>query len=352
MLTPGDLPGHLAERRRAPGPDGRPLSVAVIGAGAAGAMAARVLDDQGHEVRVYEKSRGPGGRMATRRAGELQFDHGAQYFTLRDARLGRLREAWADTGIIAPWPAAGTGSETRWVALPGMNALARHLLDGITVRYEFTIESVHRHVGRWRLDGRDASDVQAMVGDFDALVVAVPAPQAVRLLSGVTPLAEQLGAAEYSPCWAVMAGGIDAVDQPALLNAAQSIRAQADRNGPLAWAAHDGGKPGRGGGSWVLQAGERWSRAELERKPAEVATMLWAAFAARAGIDVAPPRHLEAHRWRFARVLRPLGRECLWDGEQQLAACGDYCLGARVEAALLSGAAAAGRLMTWASGAR
>ena len=357
-VRPRSLEAHAARldvaalRRHVLRPNGRRLSVAVIGAGAAGAMVARTLADQGHDVQVFEKSRGPGGRMATRRADELQFDHGAQYLTLRDPRLARLRAAWAESGVIAPWPAAGSARGARWVATPGMSALARHLLDGVPVRFQFTIEAAQRRGGRWQLDGRDASGALEAVGDFDALVVATPAPQAARLLDGLTPLAGPLGAADYAPCWAVMAGGIDAGAQPALLSAAQALRAQADRDGPLAWVAHDGGKPGRGGDCWVLQAGERWSLAALECEPAEIAALLWGEFTARAGLETAPARHLQAHRWRFARVLRPLGRECLWDGDRQLAACGDYCLGARVEAALLSGAAAAGRLMTWASGAR
>ena len=332
--------------------NGRRLSVAVIGAGAAGAMAARTLADQGHEVRVFEKSRGAGGRMATRRDGDLQFDHGAQYITLRDPRLARLRDAWADAGIIAPWPQPDSSDETRWVAVPGMNALARHLLDQAVVRTQFTVESLQHQDGRWSLAGRDVSGALEVFDGFDAAVVAVPAPQAASLLAAVTPLADRLADAAYAPCWTVMASGIDAALQPDLRRAARHACAQADPDGPLAWAAHDGDKPGRRGDGWVLQAGASWSLARLEQPPAEVAHAMWTAFAAGAGVSPALPRHLQAHRWRYARVVRALGRECLWDEARGLAACGDYCLGPRVEAALLSGAAAAGRLMTWASDAR
>jgi predicted NAD/FAD-dependent oxidoreductase len=52
-----------------------------------------------------------------------------------------------------------------------------------------------------------------------------------------------------------------------------------------------------------------------------------------------------AHRWRYARVDRPLGEEAWWDAARRIGACGDWCLDARVEAAFLSGRALAGRML-------
>ena len=57
-------------------------AVAVIGAGISGLFAARTLADRGLNVKVFDKGRGLGGRMSTRRVdGKSCFDHGAQYFT-------------------------------------------------------------------------------------------------------------------------------------------------------------------------------------------------------------------------------------------------------------------------------
>ncbi len=122
----------------------RPLSdtmprVAVIGAGLSGLTCARTLADHGYSVTVFEKSRGVGGRMSTRRTGDnLRFDHGAQYFTVRDQRFQRYVESWVHDGLVARWNGrivvvergavkerkAGTD---RYVAAPGMNALGKHL---------------------------------------------------------------------------------------------------------------------------------------------------------------------------------------------------------------------------------
>ena len=51
--------------------------IAIIGAGLAGLSAARALTAAGHTPVVFEKSRGLGGRLATRRTEFGPIDHGA-----------------------------------------------------------------------------------------------------------------------------------------------------------------------------------------------------------------------------------------------------------------------------------
>jgi len=75
----------------------------VIGASWAGLVAAHALAGAGHEVVVLEKSRGPGGRSATRRRDGARFDHGAQYFTARSAAFGRCIQQWRDAGLVQRW---------------------------------------------------------------------------------------------------------------------------------------------------------------------------------------------------------------------------------------------------------
>src|SRR4051812_28611384 len=82
---------------------GSPRHIAVIGAGIAGIACARTLAQAGHRVSVFEKSRGTGGRMSTRDTEFGGFDHGAQYFTVRDARFEKVL---ANTSsMVRPWSA-------------------------------------------------------------------------------------------------------------------------------------------------------------------------------------------------------------------------------------------------------
>ncbi|NIO29751.1 MAG: NAD(P)-binding protein [Candidatus Latescibacteria bacterium] len=89
-----------------PNPYPRPLySAAIIGAGISGLTAGRHLSSSNFRVRIFEKARGPGGRMSTRREGTYQFDHGAQFLTARDDRFRRVLKQWRNRGIIDEWDA-------------------------------------------------------------------------------------------------------------------------------------------------------------------------------------------------------------------------------------------------------
>ena len=112
------------------------MRIGIVGAGMAGLAFAEGLAGQGHEVVLFDKGRGPGGRMSTRRmptsAGEAHFDHGAQYFTVRDESFRRRVDAWIVDGVAAAWPSAGSEA---YVGVPAMNAPVRHMANGQTVHW-------------------------------------------------------------------------------------------------------------------------------------------------------------------------------------------------------------------------
>lgn len=322
-----------------------PGSVAVIGAGLAGLAAARTLAGHGLKVQVFDKARGPGGRTSTRRSEAYAFDHGAQYFTVRDARLQPYLASWQEQGLIAPWSGRlGIGAPgqikarqdgiARYVAVPGMNALAKHLAQGLDLRTSTPVVAVTEVAGSWQL--RD--EAGTLLGCYDTVLVATPPAQAVPLLAGSPALAQQAAAVRMSPCWAVMAAFPAA---PAL--AWDGLFLQ---HSPLAWAVRNASKPGRAPlETWVLHATPDWSAAHLEMTADSVARCLLAAFLASADLPLLEPVLLSAHRWRYALTINPLREGSLWDGERRLGACGDWCLGTRMEDALLSGFAAAGRVL-------
>ena len=330
---------------------GRPATIGVVGAGLSGLMCARTLSLQGHAVRVFEKSRGPGGRTSTRRQGLLRFDHGAQYFTVRDLRFRQLVESWRAVGLVAPWhgriAVVSRGSSTdqndgveRLVGVPGMNAVARHLTNGLRVTYASRVVEVLRQDGRWRL----VADTGAELGTFDAVVVSAPAPQTAALLESAAPeVAASAASAPMSPCWAVMVAFDDPLDLP--------FDAAFVREGPLAWVARNSSKPSRGGGgdAWVLHANPQWSRCHIDDPPGAVETSLMHAFAEAVGEALPWPIHLAAHRWRFALPEDPLAMAAVTDPHRAIVACGDWCGGPRVEGAVLSGLAAADAVSSWIS---
>ncbi len=321
--------------------------VAVIGAGIAGLAAARALRDRGDDVVVFERSAVAGGRLATRIASnielpsrgsiDLSFDHGAQYFTVRDTRFSEVVAYWQRDRIVAPWHARivsfdGEGWEDvpegtgRYVGVPGMQAIAAHLAEGLDIRFGSRIESI------------------ASLAGFDRVIVAVPSDQAVPLLNGAPELAARAASVKMRPCWAVMAAFEDRV--PARFDAAFVL------GSALGWIARNASKPAAPkrseGGSrrdrvetWVLHATAEWSAAHVDDRPDAVAPFLLEAFhdLVRAGL----PRvfHVAAHRWRYAIANPGLAVGALHDHARKISVCGDWCSGPRLENAFLSGVEAA-----------
>lgn len=302
------------------------MRVAIVGAGIAGLACGEVLGEAGHQVRLFDKGRAPGGRMSTRRiegtcAAAWQFDHGAQYATARDPAFRAQMAGWERAGVAARWPTAGADA---WVGVPGMSALPRAMAERQRVDWSTRIDRLARDGEGWQVTGA-ALDWRA-----DAVLVALPAEQAAELLHPAAPaLARAAAAVPSLPCWTAMIGW----DRP--IGAPLELVRDA---GAIGWAARDGGKPGRGDrASWVVQASADWSAAHLEEDAPAVAALLLAEFAGRVGRELPRPAILVAHRWRYARTGASGGPGALWDPVLRIGACGDWLLGPRVEAAWLSG---------------
>ena len=129
------------------------MQIAIVGAGMAGLSCATRLAALGHELVLFDKGRGPGGRMATRRVEAdgtmLRFDHGAQYFTARDPRFVEQVARWEREGVVARWDLAG---EDAWVGTPGMNAPIRAMAAGLDVRWGLRAERLRREGARWHVN--------------------------------------------------------------------------------------------------------------------------------------------------------------------------------------------------------
>jgi hypothetical protein len=336
-----------------------PRKFAVIGAGIAGITCARTLLQAGHSVTVFEKSPSVGGRMATRDTPFGTFDHGAQYFTVRDARLS---EALAGVpGLCKPWganavrvldehggvaePALAT-HEAHWVAVPGMNELVRQWAQPLLAagRIELQtrvtqIESDALAPEKWQLHTEAPDDVRHVYGGFDGVLLAQPAPQSVELLqsSGVAlKEARKLAAVEIAPCWTLMLAFPNAT-QPGLTTLGPQWSAARSTHHRIAWLARESSKPGRDLlERWTVQASAAWSAEHLQDDPARAEAKLLKAFAEVTGIH-ATPSHTDIHFWRFAQTLKPLGKTHLWEPKDGIGACGDWCIGHRVEDAFVSG---------------
>jgi renalase len=313
------------------------MKYAIIGAGMAGLACADVLVRAGLTCVLYDKARGPGGRMSTRRVetpqGSLSFDHGAQYFTARDPAFCAQVRDWESAGVVARWAMSGVTQgaatesltdKTAWVGIPAMNAPVRAMAAAHDVHWNSRVDALKNTQGRWSLAGEH----------YDGVIVALPAEQAAALLAPWQNDFAQLAQSTVSaPCWTVMAAFEAPLPTPHHMLRDDTI---------IGWAARNNSKPRRGATeTWVVQASPQWSVAHLEAEAAEVTTHLLAQLGTCLGIKLPPPFYAAAHRWRYARSGHADSSNghtgAVYDKVQQLGVCGDWLLGPRVECAWLSG---------------
>lgn len=335
------------------------MHIAIIGAGLAGLTCARQLQQQGNSVMLYEKSRGVGGRMSTRQTELGGFDDGAQYFTATTAAFKQEVARWRKAGWVASWNGklvtlekgiAGTSAESaaslkskqRLVAVPGMGVLCQQLAQPLQVRTEHPVKRIEPYGNQWLLSVQSETvPINASAGPFDAVIVAVPADQAVPLLEPIPAFASQAQQVRLAPCWALMLGF-----QDSLALAYDGAWVQGSR---LAWIAHDASKPQRRPGEhWVGHASHQWSIEHLEDDPERAKEKLLKAFQEATGKQVQPV-YAAVHRWRHAHATQPLTDACLWNAKLRIGACGDWFGaglegGGRIENAYLSGLALAAAL--------
>lgn len=321
-------------------------ALAVVGAGVSGLVCARALVDSGIAVRLFEKARGPWGRLATRRSDAgAGWDFGAQYFTVRDSRFEVEVRRLEREGLVRPWEgrivaldaerrARPVGGGTRWVGVPGMSALGLALGRGLVISTEVEVAQVERRDEWFALIDTAGREL----GVFPAVVLALPAPQAARLVREADPaLSAALEAVPMEPCWAGL------LETPARVELAWDGAFTETASEVLGWVARDSSKPGRKEGErWVLHARPDWSARHLEDGADTVALHLRSAFEDLIGQAVAG--QIVAHRWRYARGASPVDGP-LVGASGRVVACGDWAAGGRVEGAWLSGLAAAAEVL-------
>jgi predicted NAD/FAD-dependent oxidoreductase len=345
-------------------------SIGIIGAGIAGLSCAKTLEQAGYHVEIFDKGRNLSGRMATRRNNLSEFDHGAQYFTVKNpdfrqevdrwigadvaklwspkmAVLDNLKEkeipakanqfsSWVNTGIgklkslktsIFSTDNTDTSVE-RFVGVPKMTTPATFISRGLSVKKETTIDSIFirpQSYPRWSLKSKEIGLIE---GNFNIIIAAMPAPQAAELFKEISPkLTEISQSVKMTGSWAVM------------LNFEEKVNLDFDsafiNGGPLRWIARNNSKPERGvTEAWVLHATSEWSESRLDISREEATELLINEFVALGG---SLPKQSQAHLWRYAEAAQPLHTTFAWDAENNLGICSDWLNSGRVEGAWLSG---------------
>lgn len=318
----------------------QPRTIAIIGAGLAGLSCAQALTSQGHQVQIFEKSRGVGGRMSTRSFETWACDHGAQYFTASDPAFQRQIDEWVQMGSAALWEAKITSFESdgwqtvkpstgRYVGTPSMTAPAKFLAKELNIHFSTTIDQLLREGQVWKLHSKEHGMLET---SFDTLILAIPSKQAEPLVRAYSSaLFERCQDAVMVPTWALMVY--------ASARLPLDFDAAFINQGIFSWIARSSSKPKRQSGeAWIAHASAQWSLAHENLTKDEAVPLLSAGFEELTGIR---PESCQTHLWRFARLGHATHHGHLFDQSLRLGLCGDWTSTEKVEGAWLSGQAVA-----------
>jgi len=312
-------------------------TIAIIGAGLAGLSCAVRLTELGHHVELFEKSRGAAGRMSTKRGEGWAADHGAQYFTARDPLFIEQVKKWLTDQAVALWTpeikvfeanqwTTFQSQDLRYVGTPAMNSPAKQLASGLLLHTSQTIDALSHKDGQWFLQSAEAG---AIAQGFDALILAIPGPQALALAKHLDPDIEAIaGQSNMKGCWTLMARF---QHKPTVSFEAAFVNQEI-----ISWVARNSSKPQRTGQeSWTIQANPLWSQEFIELSKEDVADQMLAC-AKKLGLDCTGAE-ISMHRWRYASGSTTATLGFYSNPSLHLGMCGDWLNGGRVEGAWLSG---------------
>ena len=311
-------------------------SIAIIGAGLAGLSCAMQLQARGFKVQIFEKSRGPSGRMSTRNTDSWSADHGAQYFTARDVLFIEELNTWIKDGVASAWYPRlkvfengqwreSTSRENRYVGTPTMSKPGKNLAKSLNVVYGKTIHQIARQDGKWTLHSVEDGSID---GRFDWLALAIPAPQAFALTNPIDQSIAEKNKVDMLGCWTVMASFTEKQDIP--------FDAAFINGEIISWLSRNNSKPGREGlETWTIHANPQWSQQSIELDKEEASKRIQEC-AKRLGLDCQKAQ-ISVHRWRYASGSIGANPGFKIYEDIQMGLCGDWLHGGRVEGAWLSG---------------
>ena len=314
------------------------IKIAIIGAGLSGLTFAHLLQDYA-DITLFEKARGVGGRMSTRRAEPYFFDYGAQYFTARTKRFQDFVQTLVGKGIIERWNARYVkfrgnqiiekrnwpDEEPRYVGVPGMSYIAKFLAQGLNIHCNKRITSLNRQ-GTWQLIDEAGQQSQG----FDWVICTAPSPQAVDLLPDSFKYHADIQVIKMRACFSLMLG----FEQSLPLDFEAAHVTDSD----LSWIAVNSHKPQRPDlFTLTVHSSEDYAAAHIDDDRDQVIKHLINETSHIIGQDVSQANYKNIHGWRYANNADKKQKSSVFiDQDIKLAACGDWCLGGRVEGAFTS----------------
>ena len=307
--------------------------IAIIGAGISGLTIATYLKKQNLNITIFDKGRGLGGRMSSRRTKWGYLDHGTQYFSVKSPEFQTFIGQYPS--IIQPWQGrfanwangeltVDHSDKTRYVPIKSMNNFCKAIATGLDIHLQTRIMELEK-AQTWTLTDEN----KQRYSDFDLVIITAPPAQTSNLLASHTPIAQEIREIEMFPCYSLMLIPETPVNLPF-----DGIKFD---HPILGWLSLNDSKPERERcGGLVVQSNFNWARENLDKNREEIGEILQQTVSNLFTLDLSDLKYKSVHLWRYALPSESNTQGYFWDQNNHVAVCGDWCLSGKVESAFLS----------------
>ena len=312
--------------------------IAVIGAGLAGITFAYIMKDK-FNVKIFEKSRGVGGRMSTRKEYPFIFDHGAQFFKIKTTECKKFFSQLFTKEIIRPWSlklAYFEGNHLReikiiknadkfYVGVPNMDSILKYISRDCNVILDTKIERIKRKNDKWELYDQNKKPQ----GIYDWVILSLPAEQSLDLISDKTSFYQNVKKIKMKGCYSLMVG----MDKSLQLD----FDAAFIENKDIAWLALNSSKPSRMKNHCLLiNSSYEYATKNINTPKDKVLEHLLNISSNLINYDLFKSSMIKIHQWRYVEAECSPEENYFIDHDNKIAVCGDWLINSRVEGAFLS----------------
>lgn len=311
------------------------IKIAIIGAGLTSLTIANQLKDFAN-ITIFEKSRGVGGRIATRYAEKFEFDHGIPFFEGQDSESIKLLENLKINNVIQEWQIRYASSNINnkicnvndnskcYVGIPKMNSIGKYLLKNINILTETKIT---------KISNSSVLDEQGNeYKGFDFIITATPPAQAVQILPEYCSYLQQIQKFEMFATFSVMIGFENNVMQ------SQNWDVAYFQNSLLKMLVANHNKPLRNTKpSFIALTNYEWTENNLEADKSKIGNIVTSELE-DIFIQKLNPQFLQVHRWLYSQS-KPHDSQDLFFIDKNLISCGDWCIDGNIKSAFKSGLA-------------
>ena len=313
-------------------------TIAVIGAGLSGTTIASKLNEK-FNVKVFEKSRGVGGRMSTRRETPFMFDHGAQFFTVKTTVFKNFLSELFSKQIIQPWNfrlAYFNGQNLNkikfikdedkfYVGVPNMDSIIKYLSKNCNVILNTKIENIIKENDKWNLYGKNKKSY----GLYDWVILSLPAQQSLELITEKVSFYPLIQKIKMKGCFSLMVGMSESLNL--------DYDAALIENEDIAWLAVNNSKPSRMNNYCLLiNSSYEYAAKNLNTSKYQVLKHLLKISSKFINYDLLKSNMIKIHQWIYVEAECSPKENYFIDHTTKIAVCGDWFINSRVEGAFLS----------------